>query len=146
MLKLQVEQRLYQQQNGLLKDDRFSVGFGKVATASPDLLKTQNALDVRAEIDQVIGLLSLESRQKLKGQGTISDSETKTLEKSSTVLANPLISDNLARKELTKVRGIFEDAAARNQLKKETKEAQLDAEAEAQPQIQEGATATTFIS
>jgi len=114
--------------NGLLKDDRFSVGFGKVATTSPDLLKSQQTLDVRAEIDQVIGLLSLESREKLKGQGTISDSETKTLEKSATVLANPLISDNLARKELTKVRGIFENSAARNQLKKETKEAQLTEE------------------
>lgn len=135
------------QVNGLLKDDRFSAGFGKLAAATPDIVKSQDTLDVIAEKEQIIGLLSLESRQKLKGQGTISDSETETLEKSATVLANPLISDDLARKELIKVRNLFERAAARNQLKKETREAQAEQAAQEQAQqqaggIQEGATAT----
>jgi len=110
------------QVNGLLKDDKFADAFGKVVTATPPLLRSQSAIDSRAEVDQIIGLLSLESRQKLKGQGTITDSEAKTLEKSATVLADPLISDELARKEFIKVRGIFESSAARNQLKKETRQ------------------------
>ncbi len=105
---------------GLLAGDRFSSAFGRVVNNLPESVRPQESIDARAEVDQVVGLLSLESRQKLKGQGTITDSEAKTLEKSATVLANPLISDTLAKRELGRVRGIFESAAARNQLDKTT--------------------------
>lgn len=104
----------------LLSDDSFSSAFGRFNNAPPEGLRTQANIDARAKVDQVVGLLSLESRQKLKGQGTITDSEAKTLEKSATVLTNPLISDNVARKELRRVKRIFEDASDRNQLKQET--------------------------
>jgi len=106
--------------DSLLNGDRFTSAYGKLVANTPDLLKSQESIDAIADVERVVGLLSLESRQKLKGQGTITDSEAKTLEKSATILANPLISDNAARKELSRVRVVFSDAASRNQLKKET--------------------------
>jgi hypothetical protein len=109
--------------NNLLTGDRFSAGFGRIATITPETLLPQETVDIKAEIAQIVNLIGLESREKLKGQGTVSDSEASALAKSATTLANPLLSDDAARKELTRVRGIFETASARNQLKKETKEA-----------------------
>jgi len=117
--------RSIQRIDGLLLGDRFSSGFGKLVSNTPETLRSQEAIDVIAELDQIRGLVSLESRQKLKGQGTISDSESKTLEKSATVLSNPLISDNLARKELKIIKGVFEKSARRNALAKSTREGRL---------------------
>ena len=116
-----------QKVDSLLKGGRFTSAFGKVVTTTPELLRTQEAIDAIADLDQIRGLLSLESRQKLKGQGTITDSEAKTLAQSATVLNNSLISDEAARKELRRIKRIFEDASDRNQLKRETRE-QLNAE------------------
>lgn len=90
-----------------LADGSYRKIYGKADALLPDLLRSQDALDSMALRDQVIGLISLESREKLKGQGTITDSEAKTLEKSATILANPNISDNLALRELKRVRSIF---------------------------------------
>lgn len=104
--------------NDLLDDDFFSNAYGRIVADTPERFRTQDAIDAQAKIDQIIGLLSLESREKLKGQGTITDSEAKTLEKSATLLANPRISEDVARREIQRVRGIFEDAAARNKLNK----------------------------
>jgi hypothetical protein len=106
----------------LLSGDRFSSAFGKIVTNTPDIAKSQKSIDAIADINQIKGLLTLESRQKLKGQGTISDGEQKILGESATVLNNPLISDERARKELRKIRNVFEAASDRNQLKKQTKE------------------------
>jgi hypothetical protein len=106
----------------LLTGDRFSSAFGRVVTNTPDIAKSKKSIDAIADINQIKGLLTLESRQKLKGQGTISDGEQKILAESATVLNNPLISDERARKELRKIRNVFEAASDRNQLKKETKE------------------------
>jgi hypothetical protein len=106
----------------LLTGDRFSSAFGRVVTNTPDIAKSKRSIDAIADINQIKGLLTLESRQKLKGQGTISDGEQKILGESATVLNNPLISDERARKELRKIRNVFETASDRNQLKKQTKE------------------------
>jgi hypothetical protein len=110
------------QVSSLLAGDRFSAAFGKIVTNTPDIAKSQASIDAIADINQIKGLLTLESRQKLKGQGTISDGEQKILAESATVLNNPLISDERARRELRKIRNVFEAASDRNQLKKETKE------------------------
>jgi len=83
--------------------------YGKVDSKIPDILRSQKALDAIALRDQVVGLLSLENRQKLKGQGTITDSEAATLERAATVLSNVSISDTLAKSELERVREIFSD-------------------------------------
>ena len=123
--------------DGLLKDDRFSNAFGKVVTTTPELLRPQESIDAIADVNQIKGLITLESRQKLKGQGTITDSEQKILAQSATVLDNPLISDDRARRELRKIKRVFEDSSDRNQLKRETKdrieiEAAQDARGEGQ--------------
>ena len=106
----------------LLSGDRFSKAFGKVVTSTPELLRPQDSIDAIADVNQIKGLITLESRQKLKGQGTITDSEQKILAQSATVLDNPLISDGRARRELRKIKRVFEDSSDRNQLKRETKD------------------------
>ncbi len=120
----------------LLEGNVFESAFGKAVTITPEMLRSQESIDAIANVDQIRALLSLESRQKLKGSGTISDNEQKTLEKSATVLANPLISSELAENELIKVQRIFEDSMRRNKVKQQ-------AQPDEQPQeIPEGATAT----
>lgn len=57
------------------------------------------ARDLQATLDQLISLLSLENRQKLKGQGAISDREMGMLEKSVAGI-QPGISDTKLKKEL----------------------------------------------
>ena len=112
----------------LLTEDRFSNAFGKVVTSTPELLRSQESIDAIADVNQIKGLITLESRQKLKGQGTITDSEQKILAQSATVLDNPLISDDRARRELRKIKRVFEDSSDRNQLRRETKD-RIEAEA-----------------
>jgi hypothetical protein len=102
--------------DSLLKEDRFASGFGRLVTDTPDRFRSQQAIDVSADIDLIEGLISLEARQKLAGQGTISDSESAALAKSATILANRRISEDVARREFRRVRTIFEDSAARNKL------------------------------
>ena len=65
---------------------------------------------VKAQLAQVINSLSLENRQKLKGQGAVSDFEGRMLAKASSSLT-PSLSDADAKKELHKIRGIFSTAA-----------------------------------
>lgn len=129
----------------LLQGDRFSSAFGKVVTSTPELLRPQASIDAIADVNQIKGLITLESRQKLKGQGTITDSEQKILAQSATVLDNPLISDERARRELRKIRKVFEDSSDRNQLKPETRdriEAEADSQAINNQQFKQGQTAT----
>ena len=106
----------------LLDDDFFENAFGKVYSATPEYLRGQDSINANAQLEQITSLLSLESRQKLKGQGTITEGEAETLAKSATILNNRLISPELARKELRRVRNIFEEAADRNKLKSNGKQ------------------------
>jgi len=131
--------------DSLLTGDRFSKAFGKLVTTTPELLRSQESIDAIADVNQIKGLITLESRQKLKGQGTITDSEQKILAQSATVLDNPLISDDRARRELRKIKRVFEDASDRNQLKRETKdriETEASQEAAQPSRFKEGQTAT----
>ena len=66
-----------------------------------------NSVALEAQVNQVVSLLGLESRKKLVGQGTISDGESKSLGESATILGQFGISEEVALKELKKVRGIF---------------------------------------
>jgi hypothetical protein len=56
--------------------------------------------------DQLISMLSLENRQKLKGSGAISDFEAQTLEKSASALRTNLNNEDFAN-ELLKIKGIL---------------------------------------
>jgi hypothetical protein len=104
----------------LLEGDFFDNAFGKIFSATPEYLRSKDAINADSQLEQIISLLSLESRQKLKGQGAISEGESATLAKSATILTNRLISPELARKELRRVRDTFEDVAIRNKLKEAT--------------------------
>jgi hypothetical protein len=97
--------------DSLLKDDAYLDIYGVGDNIIPTFWSGAVALE--AKRDQVVGLLSLESRQKLKGQGTISEGEAKTLAQSATVLSNAGIDEVTAKNELIKVRGIFKRAEQR---------------------------------
>ena len=100
--------------NTLLVDDAFENIYGFGANIIPTIMPESVALE--AMRDQLGGLLSLESREKLKGQGTITDAEFNVLKQSATILQNPGISEARAKKELNRIKSIFE-----NKLKKTLK-------------------------
>lgn len=97
--------------NTLLKGGNYKSIYGAIEGRTPTL--SQKSLDAEALRDQIVGLLALENRQKLKGQGTITDVEVKQLQQSASTLANPTIGDKAARKELLRVRKIFRNAKRR---------------------------------
>jgi len=68
------------------------------------------AQTVRANINQLQGLLSLENRQKLKGSGAISDYESKVLQQSASSL-NTLMPEIDFVNELKRVRGVMLSAS-----------------------------------
>lgn len=92
--------------NTLLDGEAFEAIYGFGDGIIPTILPGSVALE--AQRDQLIGLLSLESREKLKGQGTISDSESKMLGDAATSLRNPNISEKAAKRELTRIKDLFE--------------------------------------
>jgi len=92
---------------GKLVDDIYGSITGRTPTVS------QSSINAEALRDQITGLLTLENRQKLKGQGTITDVEVGQLERSASLLGNPLIGPELAKTELNRVRSIFANAKKR---------------------------------
>lgn len=98
--------------DALLEGDVYQQIYGSLQGVIPST--RQSSVDAEARRDKISGLLSLENRQKLKGQGTITDSEQKILEKAASVLSNPRISDDLAKEELERVKGVFERAKKRS--------------------------------
>ena len=99
----------------LLKDDLYTSAFGKLVSITPDLAKTESQLTARSRIDQLEGLLALEARKKLKGHGTITDGEMTTLQKSISLLQNEKLPDAEVKKELNRIRRIFENSKNRDQ-------------------------------
>jgi len=65
---------------------------------------------VKSQRDQLIAMLSLENRSKLKGSGAISDFEAKTLEKAASAL-NKSLSDSDAKRVLKQIKGAFATSA-----------------------------------
>lgn len=124
--------------DNIVADGTFASAYGRAVSKTPEYLRTQDAIDARSKINQVVGLISLESRNKLKGQGTISDSESVMLAKSATMLDNDLISPELAQKELRRVQKIFKSAAEKNK----PKETEAQPAVEASAQYTEGQTAS----
>ena len=105
--------------NTLLQGGTYKSIYGAIEGRTPTV--SQKSLDAEALRNQIVGLLALENRQKLKGQGTITDVEVKQLEQSASTLANPTISDGAAKKELLRVRKIFRSAKKRADAGKLTK-------------------------
>lgn len=72
------------------------------------VLGVTNQLQVN-QVKQLKGLLSLENRQKMKGQGAVSDFEGKMLSSAASSLDTNLSNEDFTR-ELKKVRGVFATA------------------------------------
>lgn len=84
-----------------------SYAYGRSNVVVPDTGKPKEWIDAEASRDRIISNLQLENVQKLKGTGPITENEQKILRAAATVLANPLISDQKAEKELRRVRTMF---------------------------------------
>ena len=79
----------------------FTSVFGAIGGRVPDVMPA--ARDARAQLNKVIGGMTAENRQKLVGQGSVSDYEGRLMERASTVLSDPSISDEMALGEVNKI-------------------------------------------
>lgn len=89
----------------LLAEDAFAPAFGAVQGRLPTIRSSTAAAE--AKIDRLVNLLTLAERGKLKGQGTITDTETQMLARAQTILQNRMISDEEARAELQRLRDML---------------------------------------
>lgn len=60
-----------------------------------------------AKIDQLVGKLSMGEREKLKGQGTITDNEMKMLESAMSILGNRKVTEEAYKQELQRIIDAF---------------------------------------
>lgn len=101
----------YTLSNEILNDPNLSIAIGKSSVLDPrNYIPGSNVQLVKNKINQLTSLLSLESRQKLKGSGQISDYESRILAQAATALGTNL-SDEAFGNELRKIRGIFATSA-----------------------------------
>ena len=91
-----------------------SYAYGK-KTLLPDWLKTEDMHDSEALRNRVVASVQLENVKKLKGTGPITENEQKILADAASVLKNPLISAQLAEKELRRVDLMFKSWARENE-------------------------------
>jgi hypothetical protein len=82
--------------------------YGSQEWAQPDALRSQQGVNMQARRDQIGSSLQLAAAGKLKGQGTITDSERLMLAEAATLLKNENISPEMAKLELERIRPTFE--------------------------------------
>ena len=102
----QTKESILDNVNKLLSADSFKQIFGGLQGRTPDV--SQRARDVNAFREQLVSLLTLEARQKLKGQGAITDRESDMLARSVSILADRSISDEAAEAELKRIQSVFD--------------------------------------
>ncbi len=95
--------------NEILNDEHLSIVTGLDRLFDPQA-RLSTTLSLRKKIDQIKSLLTLENRQKLKGQGTISDLESKILADAATTLDVGMTDEDFVA-ELTKIRSAFATSA-----------------------------------
>ena len=83
-----------------MKSSKLDKVYGRGESVYPELMRSQEGIDIIANRDQLVAMLKLGARGQLKGQGAVSDSDAKTLSESTTVLGNPNISPKAAREAL----------------------------------------------
>lgn len=94
--KLNQADEIYQE---LKKADLDKIyGFGE--SLYPDFLRSEEGVTLQAKRDQLIGMLKLAGRGELKGQGPITEGEQAIVAEAATILTNPNISPEAARKAL----------------------------------------------
>ena len=109
--------------------------YGSVDSKFPDWARGDDERMAQALVDQVVEILAVDERGKLKGQGQITEGETKMLRDSLTVLTNMGIGDKDMEAEIARlyknVLGLSSDAAnfrSRNPYRK-----QIEARADGMP-------------
>lgn len=90
-----------------LKDKDFDRIYGRGESLYPDVLRSQEGIDMQADVTQLINLLKLGARGELKGQGTVSDFEAKMIGDAVTVLQNQNISPEKAKEAAKQAVGIL---------------------------------------
>jgi hypothetical protein len=68
-------------------NDSTNALYGPVDSFMPDAFRSGDTSDMKAEVDMLLGSLSIEERDKLKGTGTITDSEQNKLDSSISALS-----------------------------------------------------------
>ena len=94
-------QTAYDMADKLRNTKGFGDIYGSIQGKTPTL--RQSSVDAEAIRDQLGNILTLAARGALKGQGQVSDSETKMLQQAQTMLNNPRISDEVAAEEVQRV-------------------------------------------
>jgi hypothetical protein len=107
------ENALYKVQTLLSNPDGLDSIYGKYDALKPDWALSQNAVDLKANIQTISSTLELAAAGKLKGQGTVTESERATLREVASNLKNYSMSAEQARKELLRVAPIFENELIR---------------------------------
>lgn len=77
-----------------------SMIYGRGESLYPDLLRSQEGIDLMADRDQLVAMLQLGARGELKGQGPITEGEQAILSRAMTVLENPDVSPERAKQAL----------------------------------------------
>lgn len=92
--------------NTILESDKSALDrvFGSFSQYRPSLLLGDKGNLVKNKLDQIKGVLALENRQKLKGQGAVSDFEGKTLDRAASSLGRNLGTED-GVKQLKQIRG-----------------------------------------
>lgn len=91
--KLEDADRIYK----ILSEGDLGKIYGRGESLYPELLRSQEGIDMMANKQQLVSMLSLAARGELKGQGQISDSEQKILREAVSILENQNISPDLAK-------------------------------------------------
>ena len=81
--------------------------YGRGESLYPDILRSQQGIDLLADRDQLVSMLKLGARGELKGQGPITEGEQGILSQAVTTLGNPNISPEKAREDLDAAMGIL---------------------------------------
>lgn len=81
-----------------LTPDKLDLIYGYGEKWYPEFLRSQEGIDLQAQRDQLVGMITLASRKELQGQGPITDSEQVALSQAATALSNPNISPRLAKR------------------------------------------------
>jgi len=103
------EAKAYEAQDSLDLIDTLESGdlnriYGRGESVYPVLLRSQKGIDMLVNRERLVATIKMAGRGQLKGQGSVSDSDAKMLADSATILGNPNISGESARKELARVK------------------------------------------
>lgn len=117
---LKYADRTYQNLKGMDLDKIY----GKNEGALFDWLRSQEGVDAKAQIDQLMAMLVSAGKGELKGQGSVSDADQRVIERAKALLGNYSISPELAEQALDEaMEAIYNSAGKKWQSgKKDTEE------------------------